>query len=129
MDYKRIILGFGLLVTLYLLLLAWQEDYGQKARSLTSQPDLPLDTVTTSSTSSAIPQTPSLEGSDGVPDFIPEINEQPHSSPDDQLAIDFDRFVTVSTDVLNVIIDKVGGDIITVSLPPVSYTHLRAHET
>ena len=117
MDYKRIILGFGLLVTLYLLLLAWQEDYGQKARSLTSQPDLSLDTVTTSSTSSAIPQTPSLEGSDGVPDFIPEINEQPHSSPDDQLAIDFDRFVTVSTDVLNVIIDKVGGDIITVSLP------------
>ena len=117
MDYKRIILGCGLLVTLYLLLLAWQEDYGQKARSPNSQPDLAVEAVTTISTSSAIPQTPSSNKAEGVPEFIPEVTNQAHSKLNDQLVTDYDRFVTVNTDVLKVTIDKVGGDIISVSLP------------
>ena len=117
MDYKRIILGFGLLVTLYLLLLAWQEDYGPQTRSPSGKSSLAVDEVTDKSTQSAIPQAPKLKKTEGVPDFIPDITDQSRLEPSERTVTDYDRLISVKTDVLNVIIDKVGGDITTVSLP------------
>ena len=117
MDYKRIILGSGLLVTLYLLLLAWQEDYGKQNRTSTSETELRKNRIEDVPSPSAISQTPTFETSIGTSNYIPVLAEELISDQKDTLVAEYDRFVTVETDVLHVIIDKIGGDIIKVSLP------------
>lgn len=117
MDIIRYALLAGLAVVSYLLLLAWQEDYG-----VTDTPD-PVETVASSTSSPAataddidpdLPQT--APGGDGDGDDIPSVTTSPDADREVQASGSSD-LITVQTDVLNVRIDPLGGDIVYVSLP------------
>ena len=117
MDYQRIFIILGLAVTAYMLILAWNDDYGHKSSSPTeiSQGnsnasnggnDLPLSTAATES------------GADG--DIVPAVPvAQPGSTQAGPLpeASNSNRTINVVTDVLELQIDLRGGDIVRGALP------------
>jgi len=112
MDSIKYIIFGGLAVVSYLLLLAWQEDYPRVPASLPSpspqietsvqgRSDVPSLPASDSSGSSLdVPVVPSLVTAVAAP-----VQEQTNS------------YVQVRTDVLNVTLDRNGGDIVAVSLP------------
>lgn len=107
MDIRRPLIIVGIAVVSYLMILAWQQDYGGLSRSQPQTTDTRQQAGTNSGTAStsAVPQ-PTDGNSPVVPDTT---GEQPASASDKQ--------VVVHTDVLNVRIDPLGGDIEWVSLP------------
>ena len=118
MDYQRILILLGLAVTSYFLILAWNEDYGQ-GRS----PDIP---EVVSEGVSSIPSAPT-QNAKALPlgsshqtidhkDLIPIIESTEGRQPTKVAAVDTDRYIRVTTDVLALTIDKHGGDITSVSL-------------
>src|SRR5690606_7236302 len=104
MDYIKYAILAGLAAVSYMLLLAWQEDYPQVAPAPAAQ-------VASTSTTSDVPVTAAPAAAD-----IPVVNNVA-SAVAEAARSNGDTFVTVKTDVLNVTIDRVGGDIVFVSLP------------
>ena len=112
MDYQRILIFMGLAVTGYLLMLAWQEDYGQQATR---------NTVESSTTQNveAFPSEPAVGGSgsssQALPSniFIPNVDAAPSAAPIASIA----NIVHVQTDVFSIDIDLLGGDIVSLALP------------
>ena len=112
MDIQRLLILFGLAVTSYMLILAWNEDYNQASPRtpagpvVTSEPasfgDI-LPTISESTIDSPADIVPSLEGEDIAP-VVEEVQA-------------LRNLVTVTTDVLVVKIDTLGGDIVSVALP------------
>jgi len=100
MDIKRSILLVALAVVAYLLVLQWNQDYGQTA--------LPSTTSTTQSSTPALPETSSSPA--GAPDVPPLPNSQPEQSL--AVAQPSQQLIRVRTDVLEVAIDPRGGDIV-----------------
>ncbi|MFT7090083.1 MAG: YidC/Oxa1 family membrane protein insertase [Candidatus Azotimanducaceae bacterium] len=110
MDYQRIFIILGLAVTAYLLILAWNDDYGQKsvaaeaidnvAPSLSNTNDLP--TATSSNATSGADILPTVGDAVVVP------NQADASSR---------RLIHVRTDVLDLQIDLEGGDVVRGALP------------
>ena len=109
MDSIKYIIFGGLAVVSYLLLLAWQEDY----------PRVPASPATP-----AVQTETSVQSNSDVPSLA--VDSTPISSLDvpvlpnlvtPQIAEQSNTFVRVSTDVLNVTLDRNGGDIVAVSLP------------
>ena len=111
MDFRRGILFFGLAVVSYMLVLAWNEDYGQQA---THQPATQASTA---------PGLESPQHSAGVNETTAEfttpeeqsgtaLNVQSESSDSDT-----SRYIQVNTDVLELKIDRKGGNIVSALLP------------
>lgn len=111
MDFRRGILFFGLAVVSYMLVLAWNEDYGQQA---THQPATQASTA---------PGLESPQHSAGVNETTTEfttpeeqsgtaLNVQSVSSDSDT-----SRYIQVNTDVLELKIDREGGNIVSALLP------------
>jgi YidC/Oxa1 family membrane protein insertase len=121
-EVQRIVLLIGLAATAYLMMLAWNQDYGQGS-------DLPPYSVepdfsTLPGTPNAVGELPVLPGPGGsdVPDPsligsmpAPAAAVTP-SAPDAQPPEQ--RLIRVNTPMLNVWIDRLGGDIVRVALPP-----------
>jgi len=109
MDYQRIAILLGLAVVSYLLILAWNEDYGQRSSVET------LPTVVESETQ----EVATIEEEVTVGDIVPSL--EPSSSrnvvADDPKKIATNRLVSVTTDVFQIKIDKKGGDIVSGALP------------
>ena len=109
MDYQRIATLLGLAVVSYLLILAWNEDYGQRSSVET------LPTVVESETQ----EVATIEEEVTVGDIVPSL--EPSSSrnvvADDPKKIATNRLVSVTTDVFQIKIDKKGGDIVSGALP------------
>ena len=107
MDYIKYTILAALAVVSYLLLLAWQEDYPpvtpvsatQAVPTLESTSDIPATNIAT---------TTSLD--------IPVVNTTGSSIAESSTS-NGNTLVSVKTDVLNVTIDRSGGDIVFVSLP------------
>ncbi len=100
MDIKRSILLVALAVVAYLLVLQWNQDYGQTA--------LPSTTSTTQSSTPALPETSS---SPAAATDVPSVaNRQPEQSL--AVAQPSQQLIRVRTDVLEVAIDPRGGDIV-----------------
>lgn len=107
MDYIKYSILAGLAVVSYLLLLAWQEDYPAVG------PVTVNESVSSAEQSSDIPV--SLTSQVSVQD-IPVVNAtNPIITESSGSAAN--TLITVRTDVLNVTIDRLGGDIVYVSLP------------
>ena len=106
MDIQRSILIVALAVVSYLMVLQWNQDYGQAA--------LPTQSVTASSATPALPDTsvPSSTASDDVPSASVE-----HSEATTAAAPISDELIRVKTDVLQLAIDPRGGDIVQLKLP------------
>lgn len=112
MDYIKYAILAGLAVVSYLLLLAWQDDYPATAprddvvQSMPVNGDVPGLTPSVSD----LPSQTSTMASD-IP-VVPSV-----SSPVATAEQSGENLITVKTDVLNITIDRVGGDIVFVSLP------------
>ncbi len=106
MDIKRSILLVALAVVAYLMVLQWNQDYGQAA--------LPAETAQTQPFVAALPETTpaNAAANEDVPSLAgqPEANAIAASEPSKQL-------IRVRTDVLDVAIDPHGGDIVELRLP------------
>ncbi|WP_079230264.1 membrane protein insertase YidC [Pseudomonas putida] len=105
MDIKRTILIVALAIVSYVMVLKWNEDYGQAA--------LPTQNTAASTTAPALP--------DGVPAGnasadVPSANAE--SSPAELAPVAVSKdLIRVKTDVLDLAIDPVGGDIVQLNLP------------
>lgn len=107
MDIKRSILLVALAVVAYLMVLQWNQDYGQAA--------LPTETAQGQPAAPALPDSPSAT-TEGNANDVPAVAGQqqasalPTSAPSSQL-------IRVRTDVLDLAIDPRGGDIVELHLP------------
>ncbi len=113
MDIQRIVLFAGLAIVSYLMVLAWNEDYNQPQNAPVVQ-----EQVADSGSSS-----------DGEELTLPGEDSQPAASMDDEFSApgepaistggdvdDQDRIITVRTDVLELKIDRVGGNLVEAAL-------------
>ena len=80
MDYQRILIFMGLAVTGYLLMLAWQEDYGQQSTRVQVE-------TNTNRTTDALPSEPAVSGRDPASQllssdtFIPNVDVASIAAP------------------------------------------------
>lgn len=119
MDIQRIVILIGLAITSYLLILAWNEDYGQKPAQepAPATENLPNSDTGTVPGSMEIPNALPEAADETTAQIVPAIEDD---TPTPQAAGDELRqtkLVRVDTDVLNIWIDPRGGDIIKGSLP------------
>ncbi len=112
MDFRRGILFFGLAVVSYMLVLAWNEDYGQQAQQVTQTPPAPVaQNLDTNAAGSA--------GDTGNTEFTtPEeqATQSVDSQPNKAVSTAAPR-VSVKTDVFDLEIDLKGGNIVSALLP------------
>lgn len=112
MDVQRVILVAALALISYMLVLQWNEDYGQKPTA-----QVPVASVSVygsaSTSSSDLPTAVDTEKSSSGE--LPSTGITTARSANAQL-------ITVKTDVLDVLIDAKGGDIIQVALPAYNAT-------
>lgn len=107
MDFQRIILGATLALVSYMLVLQWNEDYGQKPTTVAQSNTVSAYGSTT--TAGDLPAAASEQKA--VSGDLPATTNTPVQTA----AVG--QLISVKTDVLNVLIDSKGGDIIEVSLP------------
>lgn len=122
MDVRRIGLLAGIAVITYLLILQWNNDYGQPAlpdvasQPSFSSPEFSQSTGTDVSNIRALDNdTPTVESAalNNANDIdIPVVSQQTVDQPSSQSTL-----IKVETDTLNVGIDPKGGDILYISLP------------
>ncbi len=114
MDIRRLVIYAGLAISSYMLILAWNQDYGTEnvttpvaETSNDSAPDFGSDTPDTS---------------DAVDADVPDVSDQPAVSAADmpEVAAPTGDVITVQTDVLNVEINPKGGQVVSVRLPQYS---------
>jgi YidC/Oxa1 family membrane protein insertase len=120
MDIQRIVIYVGLAIVSYMMILAWNEDYNQP-----QSPQVAEEQTTVSPSGSGgdfeVPATSSgmsgdnTQTSDG--EFsTPETDQQTLPSADSSSAEASDQLITVRTDVYEITIDRVGGNLIQSSL-------------
>ena len=118
MDFQRLLILMGLAVTAYMLILAWNEDYGAGGRLITENPEPVTETLQApSEVSSSAGDIPAMDDSepDIVTNIVPRL-EEPEQSQRRSIT-EKSRLVDIKTDVLEVQIDLTGGDITRVALP------------
>ena len=108
MDIKRSILLVALAVVAYLMVLQWNQDYGQAA--------LPAETSQEQTTAAQLPDTPTSTTAENLQGDIPAVSGDQSASalPETQAS---SQLIRVRTDVLDVAIDPRGGDIVDLRLP------------
>ncbi|GGU48492.1 membrane protein insertase YidC [Pseudomonas laurentiana] len=104
MDIKRTILIVALAIVSYVMVLKWNQDYGQAA--------LPTQNA---ATAPALPDTARAASNSASAD-VPSANPESHSTELAPVAISKD-LIRVKTDVLDLAIDPNGGDIAQLMLP------------
>ncbi|MBD8121803.1 membrane protein insertase YidC [Pseudomonas lutea] len=106
MDIKRTILIVALAIVTYVGVLKWNQDYGQAA--------LPTQNVAATTNTSAIPDAP--QGSATANADVPGATGEVAAPAEIPVATSKD-LIQVKTDVLNLEIDPVGGDVVQLRLP------------
>ncbi|MFJ4144093.1 membrane protein insertase YidC [Pseudomonas sp. NPDC089734] len=107
MDIKRTILIVALAIVTYVGVLKWNQDYGQAA--------MPTQNVAASTTAPAIPDTTAgTNGSANADVPSPATNA---AAPLETPVVASKDLIQVKTDVLDLAIDPVGGDVVQLRLP------------
>ena len=106
MDIKRTILIVALAIVTYVGVLKWNQDYGQAA--------LPTQNVAANTNTSAIPDAP--QGSATANADVPSATGEVAAPAEIPVATSKD-LIQIKTDVLNLEIDPVGGDVVQLRLP------------
>ena len=112
MDIQRVLIMLGLAVTSYMLILAWNEDYYQGSTQTTEESVVVNDAYGTGD----ILPTMSEPTSMGFTDIVPSLEGDDVTQAVVSVPV-ARNLVTVTTDVLVVKIDTLGGDIVSVALP------------
>ncbi|UAW98410.1 membrane protein insertase YidC [Halopseudomonas nanhaiensis] len=109
MNLQRNILIAALLVITYLMVLQWNKDYDQQ--------ELPPAASSAPASTGDLPDVPAA-GAGQVDSDVPQAEAADvAAAAENTEAVPAGQLVQVSTDALNVSIDPVGGDIVSVSLP------------
>ncbi len=125
-EIQRIVLLIGMAATGYLLILAWNEDYGNKVDLDAYSGEVELrdvapevDTGAPDAPNIALPGNGASNSSSDVPDdSLLTASEPDVAAPTPaQSSADQDRLIKVSTPLLEVWIDRLGGDLVRVQLP------------
>jgi len=113
MDFQRVFILLGLAVTAYMLILAWNEDYGQGS----TNPAVVEETaaITPSPVDAAIPAIEPQAQDSTVPELPTAAVPTQQTLPDTAAATR--QLISVETDVFHLQIDPLGADIVKVSLP------------
>ena len=106
MDIQRSILIVALAIVSYLMVLQWNQDYGQ--------PQMPPPAVAATAAQS-LPTT-DVQGNPGVNADVPSASNQ-QIEPASQVAASNRALIQVETDVLKLAIDPLGGDVVQLALP------------
>ncbi|MBB3102990.1 membrane protein insertase YidC [Azomonas macrocytogenes] len=105
MDIKRTILLVALAVVSYLMILQWNQDYGQA--------ELPAEIAQTQGSLPSLPQMPN--NPDGSQADVPSLaSQQPATAPSGETS--GNALIRVRTDVLELAIDPHGGDVMDLRL-------------
>lgn len=107
MDIRRTIIFIGLAISAYFLILAWNADYGQK-------PQVNAPVATTAMAELDLPDTSDADQAKVVSDAPSFINQGVHAV---EAKASGPQLVQITTDVLNVLIDLQGGEVVSVKLP------------
>ncbi|GFM80745.1 membrane protein insertase YidC [Pseudomonas cichorii] len=108
MDIKRTILIVALAIVTYVGVLKWNQDYGQAA--------MPTQNVAASTTAPAIPDT--ATGTNGSANAdVPSPAANNVAAPLETPVAPSKDLIQVKTDVLDLAIDPVGGDVVQLRLP------------
>src|SRR3989338_186260 len=115
MDTRKMVLYFALAIVIFLLWQAWQQDYGQRAAPEAATPPTEMQAAA-KSTAVSSSNLPPLSALSDTRQQTTAVGANVTTTPQEQL-------IEVQTDVLNVKIDKRGGNIIGLNLLkyPVSY--------
>ncbi|MBP1088249.1 MULTISPECIES: membrane protein insertase YidC [Pseudomonas] len=110
MDIKRTILIVALAIVTYVGVLKWNQDYGQAA--------MPTQNVAASTTAPGIPDTAAGTNGSASAD-VPSANATANTAaaPLETPAVASKDLIHVKTDVLDLAIDPVGGDVVQLRLP------------
>lgn len=114
MQWARNLILVGLAIVSYLMILAWQKDYGSTSPQPTAE--TAVNRSVEASASINLPTPPSAINSD-VP-IAPVNAEVLASTP----TVATQGLISVKTDVLDVKIDTLGGDVVALSLPTYTKT-------
>ena len=117
LEIRRVFLGLGLAISAYLLILAWTSQPDQKrskqsvsmSETLVTEAGRTTQTMEVAKDSNAL----SLASETDIPVLQPQ---ETTSFPAKPSRVDLSRLVKVETNVLNVWIDLLGGDIVRVEL-------------
>jgi len=107
MDIKRTILIVALAIVSYVMVLKWNQDYGQAA--------LPTQNVASSTTAPGLPDT-ATGNKASVSDDIPRAANDTSAPAETAVAASTD-LIQIKTDVLDLAIDPQGGDVAQLKLP------------
>ncbi|MDR5874394.1 membrane protein insertase YidC [Halomonas sp. CUBES01] len=115
MDVKRLILLIPLAILAYLLVVQWNQDYGQTSYQSSSE----ISQSQTSSNNAGSGGGDASRGDDANDLSVPSDGDASPQETLDSDASDSDSrdFIAVTTDVLDVRIDPHGGDIVYAALP------------
>ena len=112
MDIRRFAIIFGLAISTYFLILAWNDDYGQAAvANAPIAQNTAIDVGDSPSTSDIIAAGESSANESDIPNIVPASLE-----PEIKVS-ESTQLIQIKTDVLNVTINPFGGEIVEVSLP------------
>lgn len=108
MDVQRVILIAALALVSYLMVLQWNEDYGPAQQPQQQQ----TATVSAYGDSNSQPVSELPQASDANQDADVPVSGQAVAKP-----VDSNKLISVRTDVLELLIDPKGGDVIHAALP------------
>ena len=115
MDYQRIFILLGLAVTAYLIILAWNEDYGKKPQDL-AQPNDTTIVQTGAANTDVLPDATPVQ--QVTSDVVPEApTTVPQVASGQAISEVETSIIKVRTDVLDLDINLLGGDIVRGALP------------
>jgi len=109
MDIKRTILIVALAIVTYVGVLKWNQDYGQAA--------MPTQNVAASNTAPGIPDTAAGNNGSANSDVPSVAANNTNAAPLETPAVASKDLIHVKTDVLDLAIDPVGGDVVQLRLP------------
>lgn len=114
MDIQRIVIFIGLAVTGYLLAFNWNQDYGTGSASSVDETTSPQQYEDFQEQLSPVPVAPVTD--DDIPALVIDNKQKSAAVVKDALRISPNQQITVKTDVLQVSINLLGGDINEASL-------------
>ncbi|MDX1635098.1 MAG: membrane protein insertase YidC [Marinobacter sp.] len=114
MDIQRIVLFAGLAIVSYMMVLAWNEDYNQPRTAQVTEQRSAADSPTMEGTPEDAGQAPAQATGDdefSTPEDAAATQPSVADSDAQTAAVD-NQFITVTTDVLQLKIDRVGGQVV-----------------
>jgi YidC/Oxa1 family membrane protein insertase len=123
-EVQRILLLIGLAATGYLLILAWNDDYVQRQapETFSAEPETGDASAFDQDDPAGLQEQPAVAPPSEVESDVPDESLLGHeepvaSSPAEAAPVSQERLLKVTTDTLEVWIDRLGGDIVRVQLP------------